>query len=339
MARALHESLPAKNRGQIFSYFPPEFSASGFVVKHDEDNRGSADDLIVYHSSFGIYGVTKWLLNRHESLVVAYHNATPAHYFKMYDEDFALGLTWARRELEIIKPKVIGCIADSKFNADELVELGYHDVKVVPAGLRPSRLRHVPIDVGFLAELQQHFPEGFLLVVSQVLPHKRMELALEVVHLLRTVHKRNVGLVIAGPQRNRKYMRVLEEMRSRLPEAHVLYTGEITEERLATLYRHTLCFVSTSDHEGLAIPPLEAMAEGAPTVVRGVGAVPETVGDASVVVSAGEGVISLTETVLRVLSDDHLRAELRSRGFRRVNEIESEDPGETFHRYLEGLLV
>lgn len=337
MARTLRESLPSEQRGNIYSYFPPEPSAADFVIHHCPSDRGSEDDLIVYHSSFGLYGVTKWLLNRREKLVISYHNATPATYYERYDPDFALGLSWARRELEIIRPKVIGSIADSQFNANELHDMGYSDARVIPAGLKPTRLRATSIDVSFLSQLQDHFPDGFLLVVSQVLPHKRMETALEIVHLLRTVHRMNIGLVIAGPQRNPKYSAVLNEVRARLSEAHVLFTGEITEEQLATLYRHCRCFLSTSDHEGLAIPPLEAMAEGAPTVVRGAGAVPETVQNASVVVPPQLGVVTFTEAVHHVLVNDRLRAELRSRGYRRVAEVEAENPGEQFRQLIEDM--
>ena len=69
-------------------------------------------------------------------------------------------------------------------------------VHVVAGGANPQRLEDVATDVNFMADLEHHFPNGYILFVSQVLPHKRVDHALEILQLLRTVHRLNIGLVI-----------------------------------------------------------------------------------------------------------------------------------------------
>ncbi len=49
--------------------------------------------------------------------------------------------------------------------------------------------------------------------------------------------------------------------------AHVRPLGHVDDEELAALYRGALCVVYLSLYEGFGLPPLEAMACGAPTVV------------------------------------------------------------------------
>ena len=50
-------------------------------------------------------------------------------------------------------------------------------------------------------------------------------------------------------------------------DRHVTLLGRVDDDELAALYRGALCVVYLSLYEGFGLPPLEAMASGAPTVV------------------------------------------------------------------------
>ena len=322
----------------IYAYLGGDHSITDEVIHMDDMPVGGPDDVVIYHSSFGQPGLTPKLLERPEKLVLVYHNITPWRYYADVDSEFAAGLAWGREELSVIRGKVVAAFAVSDYNARDLADYGYDDVTVIPAGLHPRRVIDRATDVKLLGELNGHFPNGFILFVSQLLPHKRVELALEAIHLLRSVHGLDVGLVVAGPARRPAYFNDLKRMREKLPEAHVLFAGEVDDEQLATLYRACRAYIGTSDHEGLAVPPLEAMASGAPVVVRGCGAVPDTVGDAALVVPEDAGVCELTEAIAMVLTDGGLAARLRTRGHARIKEIESLDPTAEFMRAMEPLL-
>lgn len=98
----------------------------------------------------------------------------------------------------------------------------------------------------------------------------------------------------------------------RVPDgAEVL--GYVTRERLRELYRGARAFVYPSRYEGFGIPPLEAMACGAPVIATRTGAIPEYAGDAAVLIDPGN-LGALREALLRVLGDSSLRRELRARG-------------------------
>jgi glycosyltransferase involved in cell wall biosynthesis len=339
MALNLRDALAKTYDAEVYSYFAPDHTIDGEVRHVPDMPLGTTEDILVYHSSFGIEDVTQQLLQRPERLVIVYHNITPSKYYEDTDPVFAEQLAWGRRELELIRDKVVMSFADSEYNAEDLAMYGYADISVVPAGVNPRRLDEVPTSTYFLGELTQHFPNGFVLFVSQVLQHKRAELALEMVHLLRSVWQLDVGLVIAGPNRKPMYRRDLEKLRQRLPEAHVLFTDEITEQQLATLYRSCLVYVGTSEHEGLAIPPLEAMANGAPVVVRAAGAVAETVKQAGIIVPLESGIGELTGAVARVIEDNSLRHELVKSGYERVSEFESVDTTSHFVERIGKLFI
>jgi glycosyltransferase involved in cell wall biosynthesis len=80
-----------------------------------------------------------------------------------------------------------------------------------------------------------------------------------------------------------------------------------------------------SDHEGLCIPPLEAMSFGLPVVIKGTGAIPETLKDAAIVLPANASVSLAAEAIVEVLDNARLRTALASRGYELIRNIEMSD--------------
>jgi glycosyltransferase involved in cell wall biosynthesis len=90
-------------------------------------------------------------------------------------------------------------------------------------------------------------------------------------------------------------------------------TGYVDREQLRALYRGALAFVYPSHHEGFGIPPLEALACGAPVIATRTGAIPEFAGDAALLIEPGDR-DGLRDALVRLLRDASLRRELRARG-------------------------
>jgi glycosyltransferase involved in cell wall biosynthesis len=90
-------------------------------------------------------------------------------------------------------------------------------------------------------------------------------------------------------------------------------TGYVDREQLRALYRGAIAFVYPSRHEGFGIPPLEALACGAPVVATRTGAIPEFAGDAALLTEPGDR-DGLRDALVRLLRDAPLRRELRARG-------------------------
>lgn len=90
-------------------------------------------------------------------------------------------------------------------------------------------------------------------------------------------------------------------------------TGYVTRERLRALYRGALAFVYPSRYEGFGIPPLEAMACGAPVIATRTGAIPDFTDGAAMFVEPGDPDV-LRAALVTVMRDATLRRELRARG-------------------------
>ena len=107
-----------------------------------------------------------------------------------------------------------------------------------------------------------------------------------------------------------------------LAQAHgvaekITFLGLVPDSKLPALYRGALAFVFPSLYEGFGLPPLEAMACGTPVVASDRTAIPEVVGDAALLVDPYDPEM-LAQALRRVVEDEVLRSELKTRGLIRA---------------------
>jgi glycosyltransferase involved in cell wall biosynthesis len=95
--------------------------------------------------------------------------------------------------------------------------------------------------------------------------------------------------------------------------------GYVEDRLLPGLYRGARAFVLPSRYEGLGLTCLEAMACGTPVVASDRAALPETCGDAALLVDPDD-CAALAEAVLRASTDEPLRERMRAKGLRRVRD-------------------
>ncbi len=97
----------------------------------------------------------------------------------------------------------------------------------------------------------------------------------------------------------------------------VRFLGRVAEEEKAHLYGAALAFAFPSLYEGFGLPPLEAMACGAPVLCANASSLPEVVGEAALLLPPGD-VAAWARALERVWEDADLRQELRQRGLARA---------------------
>lgn len=141
-----------------------------------------------------------------------------------------------------------------------------------------------------------------------------------VYHSLR---ERNLQLVIAGDPDRLGTSALFPDWRALAATFSIpnqIVCTPIDEEDLPALYAGASCFAYTSLYEGFGLPPLEAMACGAPVVCSDRTSLPEVVGSAGVLVDP-EDADQLGAALLRVLSDQPYADDLRARGLARARQF------------------
>jgi glycosyltransferase involved in cell wall biosynthesis len=102
--------------------------------------------------------------------------------------------------------------------------------------------------------------------------------------------------------------------------AGIEVTGWVDRERLRELYRRARIFVYPSRYEGFGIPPLEAMACGAPVIATRTGAIPDYAEGAALLIDPGNR-DALREAMIRLLGDRRLQEDLSARGIERAKQF------------------
>ncbi len=158
--------------------------------------------------------------------------------------------------------------------------------------------------------------DDFILFVGTVEPRKNLQtLARAYAELLRQTDLRP-QLVIAG----QKGWLVDEFLANLSASAGVHFTGYVTENELRALYSSCRIFAYPSLYEGFGLPPLEAMACGAPVVASNIGSHAEVLGRAAQLFEP-ENVTELTGLLSRLLQDENERRALSVAGQQRAAEF------------------
>ncbi len=130
---------------------------------------------------------------------------------------------------------------------------------------RESVIVHPPVEMP--TGLPASSDEGFYLIVSRLLPYKRVDLAIEAFGRL------GLPLVIAGDGRDRPR---LERLVDQLPRRNVRLLGRVDERTLHTLLANCRAFVFPGA-EDFGIAPVRAMAYGKPVIAYAAGGALDTI--------------------------------------------------------------
>jgi L-malate glycosyltransferase len=250
--------------------------------------RPGEERVLLYHSSTNS-AMAGWLQARAragETLISDYHNITPAQYFARWEPAIAQALVEARAELAMLAPHVDFSLADSGYNEAELVGVGYKQTLVCPLMVDLEEY-HLPPDPGTLDRLRRRRETSGTqwLFVGRVAPNKCQHDVVGAFAVYRRVFDPAARLTLVGGGTSVHYLRALELLMGELELGDsVEVLNGLSDAELLAHWAVADVFVCLSEHEGFCVPILEAMELGIPVVAYPVAAVPETLGDAGVLV-------------------------------------------------------
>lgn len=299
--------------------------------------RAGDEGLVVFHASIAEPAVTRFLDSRPERVVLVYHNLTPPEFLAPYDPERARLLEDAREIVVSLRDRVVLALGDSAFNAAELVALGYAEARVSPLVLDLEALLAVTAADEITPELREH--EGpVVLFVGQMAPHKRPDLLASAYHVLRTYLRPDCALLMVGPTRLDRVRAAIERFLAELHLPSWALRGEVSPEVLAACYRRADAFVTLSEHEGVCVPLIEAMTFELPILARRFAAVPETLGDAGLLLAPEDGPAVIAEALAELLENESLRLDLVARGRERRAAFDPDMARRTFASHIKAVL-
>jgi glycosyltransferase involved in cell wall biosynthesis len=252
--------------------------------------------------------------------VVTIHDLSLIVHPEAHEQHLVRRARWRMRWMATSASKVITPSNSVKNEVCEFFEIPADKVAVTPeAPRRVFRRREDP-------ELLRRFGidhQDFILFVGTIEPRKNLRCLVEAFDQMLRNTSLAPKLVIAGGQ---GWM--MDDFVSFINEKgladKVCLTGYLQDEDLCTLYSACTVFIYPSLYEGFGLPPLEAMACGAPVITSRRPALVETVGNAARLVEPKE-VDDVARAMVEMLSDRNVQEHYAELGKHQVRKFSWEN--------------
>ncbi|WP_375104165.1 glycosyltransferase [Paenibacillus sp. RS8] len=236
------------------------------------------DKPVIYHLAIGCdlaYEIPKFT----DKKMILYHNITPSHYFRGYDDQSGDLCDKGRDELEFLKDYIDVAFADSQYNESELIDVGYTNTHVTPIIINYEDYEGA-YNKELLKKIQNSKKGTDLIFVGRLAPNKKQEDIIKTFYFYKKYFDVNARLFLVGSYtRMERYYEQLKGLVKQLSIDDVYITGHVPFNDILTYYKNADIFLNMSEHEGFCVPILEAMKFEIPIISYKEAAVPETMGN------------------------------------------------------------
>ena len=259
--------------------------------------------------------------------VILYHNLTPPEFFESFSQEMARISMTGRKDLLSLVPQVSLALADSEFNRQELVQIGFQKTEVFSLFVDFEKYKR-PMS-RFLYDFFRDDRVN-ILFVGRIVPNKRIDDLIRVVFYYKKYISPLVRLIVVGKTSSLpKYYESLVCLADEfyLKPEEICFTGHVPDEEMLSVYRASDVFLSMSEHEGFGLPFIESMVFDLPIVAYDCTAVPYTLDGAGVLIR-NKKVEYVAELIAEVANNQKLKAEIirgqrqRLERFQQVNQRE-----------------
>ena len=152
------------------------------------------DSIRIYHYAISS-PINDYFLRNTGKNILIYHNITPSEYFRGFSEELVSLTEKGRKELSLFSDKFNLVIADSDFNASELKEIGFSNIKTFPIMI--SRKEY---NSEYSESYMEIFKDGRknILFVGRITPNKKIEDLIKFLSVYKKIASNDVRLIIAG---------------------------------------------------------------------------------------------------------------------------------------------
>ncbi len=235
--------------------------------------------------------------------------------FRLYPQSFKTAnriyLNWAVSNAVRRANQIIAISESTRRDLVRLFGAPSDKITVIHCGLDPAMAPPAPAQVETF-RAQRGLPDRFILHVGTLEPRKNIPRLIHAFAAAKRAAHLPHRLVLVGA-RGWKYAAVDAAIAEENLAGDVIFAGYVPQDELPCWYRAADLFVYPSLYEGFGLPPLDAMAAGAPVITSNASSLPEVVGSAALVVPP-EDTAGLAEAIVRVTTDRALREQMLSHG-------------------------
>lgn len=323
MIKSLNQMLPRISYGdatssqalEIRNYLRKRGMASEIYVQDFDSRMKNEAKLIsrerpepgtglIYHHSIGSE-IAKIAMQHEGIKLCIYHNITPSVFFKNYDPLLQQYTELGRNQLPLIRDSVSFSFGDSEFNCQELREVGFSKVELLPIIVDPTKW-HLESDITLTEKYGGNTTKN-ILFVGRIAPNKcQKELVRFFYFFSQVIPDSRLFLVGNYHDTDLYFQEVKSEIKRLNLEERVILSGHVSMEELKSYYQIADLFLSFSEHEGFGVPLIEAMWFDIPVVAYKSTAIPETLGEASFLLTSKEDLKIVALLVKHILEHNEI---------------------------------
>lgn len=286
------------------------------------------EDIVIYHKASG-GPLSDYFRNLKCYKIMLYHNITPHIFFKPYSRYKSKRLEQGRVQLKSLVGHVDYCLADSEYNKEELVEIGFE----------PSKIDVLPIIMNYedyqkepSLEIFNKYNDGNanLLFTGRIAPNKKQEDLIKAFYYYKKFKDKNSRLFIVGSYDGcEKYYAKLKGFVADLKLEDVYFTGHIPFNEILAYYKVANAFICMSEHEGFCVPLIESMYFGVPIIAYNSSAIPHTLGQCGVLVD-NKDFIEISDIIEKIVKDKSYREQIINGQYERLKFFSRENSKNIF---------
>ena len=239
-------------------------------------------------------------------------------------------LHFARRALARAD-RIMAVSHSSKRDLSRAFDVAETKIEVVYNALDERFLRE-PMSEGADRVLERFaVTDPFVLYAGNIKPQKNLPRLIEAFAVAKSELRNhpkyaNLKLLLIGDSAEEQSDLRRAVIRSRV-QSDVRFLGFVPHPVLRVFYSRASAFLFPSLYEGFGLPPLEAMAHGAPVLTSSVSSLPEVFSQAALLVNP-ENIFEIARGIRQILTEDVLRETLVRRGYELVQKYSWERSAE-----------
>jgi glycosyltransferase involved in cell wall biosynthesis len=250
-------------------------------------------------------------------------------------------LFFARRALARAD-RILAVSQSTKREVSRMFDVPEGKIEVVYNALDERFLREAaPTDADRILE-RHAVTDPFVLYAGNIKPQKNLPRLIEAFAVAKAELRdhpvfSNLKLLLIGDSAEEHSDLRRAVLRSRV-QGDVRFLGFVPHPVLRVFYSRASAFLFPSLYEGFGLPPLEAMAHGAPVLTSSVSSLPEVFSQAALMVNP-ENIFEIARGIKQILTENDLRETLVRRGYALVQKYSWERSAEQVREVYRSLVT
>jgi glycosyltransferase involved in cell wall biosynthesis/2-polyprenyl-3-methyl-5-hydroxy-6-metoxy-1,4-benzoquinol methylase len=289
--------------------------------------------LIVHYSTEYGSELLDFIRSLPDKKILLYHNITPPVFFRNFssahEQATKIGLHELKHEIKNI---VNVALADSEFNRQDMINIGFKKTGVLPYLINLNKF-----DISPNRKIIQKYSDELvnLLVIGRISPNKKVDDAIKCFYYYnKYINSKSRLLLVGSYQGMELYYNYLNNLIIKLGLKNVYFTGHINLDELISYYKIGDVFLTMSEHEGFCVPLVESMHFEVPILAYNSTAIPETLGGAGVIVN-DKNYIEIAELINVLVEDKVLRNKIVKKQSERLEFFSRKRIAEILKHYIE----